>query len=124
MRYARAQRFLVSIDCVFKVVEIAKACNQRQKSVTKAENGSRDLFAAIYIQDKGPIEGDAVVTNVLDRSFDVYMPSMAYEVRHCYPVVCGVCLLTVWLQGRIRLDSLPVKQSNYKSKSLYCCLLV
>eukprot|EP00123_Amoebidium_parasiticum_P017821 comp23998_c0_seq1/m.42718 comp23998_c0_seq1/g.42718 ORF comp23998_c0_seq1/g.42718 comp23998_c0_seq1/m.42718 type:complete len:941 (-) comp23998_c0_seq1:35-2857(-) len=61
--------------------EIAKHCNDQKLAASNAQDKSDVIYFCAILRAGGPITREGVVTQVLDRSFDVYVPSLGMERR-------------------------------------------
>ncbi|XP_060062456.1 DIS3-like exonuclease 2 [Ylistrum balloti] len=85
--------------CKFKsttneLQKIANGCNDRKKAAKAVSDASAEVFFSAFVQEAGPIEGEAMVMGILDHAVDVYF-------------------LTLGLAKRVYIDQLPLTEATY-----------
>uniref|UniRef100_A0A8C5CAM0 DIS3-like exonuclease 2 n=1 Tax=Gadus morhua TaxID=8049 RepID=A0A8C5CAM0_GADMO len=74
--------------CVCAVQKQASHCNDRKTASKRVQELSSELFFGVFVRECGPLESEAMVSGVLDESFDVLVLSYGVQKRiYCKSMV-------------------------------------
>ncbi|XP_013858259.1 DIS3-like exonuclease 2 [Austrofundulus limnaeus] len=64
-----------------EVQKVASHCNDKKTNAKRVHELSSDLFFAVFVKECGPLDSEAMVMGVLDKSFDVLVLQYGVQKR-------------------------------------------
>jgi len=107
------------------VVDIALHCNKKKLAAKLAQEQCDRIYLCVMVKDK-PLQEDAIVINVQDRSLDVYIPRLGIEKRvYADPKDDNMTVSdTVWDEKQRSLSIMWIGDTQWRTYTFFTRVIV